>query len=185
MENEKHFSQHIEQPESEPKEYVVKFDESHFGDREIDPSIVADCNRIGDSWIPGAIGRWWTQICTENNLNPNERRLQNLAYHFIEVARNAFENVRSAEIKVIYEPNKFTFVVSDQGQGFESREDVEYLTSSEYGHGLYQVRKYADDFFLETGGRKYTKEKGKKKLVDMGTSDTITGSKITFIKNFE
>ena len=185
MENEKHFSQHIEQAEREPKKYIVRFDETHFGDEEIDPKAVQANREYGSSWIPGAINEWWPQICSENNLNPNEKKLQTVLLHFIEVARNASEKVGSGEIKVIFEPKKITFEVSDQGQGFGRQEDVEYLTSPQYGHGLSQVRRYADEFSVETGGKKYTKTKGKRKLVDMGVSDITTGSKITFIKNFE
>ncbi|MBI2607287.1 MAG: hypothetical protein HYW51_00435 [Candidatus Doudnabacteria bacterium] len=185
MENEKYFSQDIEQHEHGPKMYSIRFDESHFGDREIDPEVVRFQTEHGSSWIPGAINEWWSQICAENNLNPNEKKLQNMLYHFIEVARNAFENVGSGEIKIIFEPKKITFEVSDQGQGFGGQEGVEYLTSSQYGHGLSQVRRYADEFSLETGGKKYAKTRGKRKLADMGASDITAGSKITFIKNFE
>lgn len=183
MENKKYFLQHIEQSEHEPKAYNIRFDESHFGDEEIDPKIVKVQAERGSSWIPGAINEWWAQMCSENNLNPNEKRLQNTSYHFIEVARNAFENVGSGELKVIFEPKKITFEVSDQGKGLGDQEDVEYLTSLQYGHGLYQVKKYADEFSVETGGKKYAKVKNKRKLVEIGLSDVTRGSKITFVKN--
>lgn len=106
MENEKHFSQNIEHTESVPKTYSVRFDESHFGDHEINPHVVQVQAERGSSWIPGAIGEWWSEICPKNNLNPNDRKLQNIMIHLIEVARNAFENVGSGELKVIFNPKK-------------------------------------------------------------------------------
>lgn len=183
MENEKHFSQHIEQPESEPRIYTINFDKTHFGDSEIDPKLVFDCNRRGDSWIPEKIDEWWAQICSENNLNPNERRLKNLMYHFIEVARNAFEKVGSGELKVTFEPKKIVIVVHDQGEGFGDADDVNNAMAM--GHGLSQVKKYADEFVVETNGRKYVKGKGKQKLIESQDTDIQRGSKITFIKNFK
>jgi anti-sigma regulatory factor (Ser/Thr protein kinase) len=185
MENEKHFSQNIEQPEHEPKTYVVRFDESHFGDEEIDPNVVRNQAESGSSWIPQSINEWWSKICSESNLNPSDKKLEKILLHLIEVARNAFEKVGSGEIKVIFEPKKITFEVADKGQGFGNQEDVEYLTSSQYGHGLSQARRYSDEFLIETNEKKYAKAKGKGKLVNMGVSDITTGSKITFIKNFE
>lgn len=183
MENQKHFSQNIEQPKREPKTYVIRFDKSHFGDEEIDPHIVRIQAERNSSWIPQAISEWWSKICSESNLNPNDRRLQNLSYYFIEVARNAFEKVGSGELKVIFEPKRITIVVYDQGGGFGDADDVNYAMAM--GHGLSQVKKYADEFSIETNGKKYVKVKGKSKLVESLETDIQQGSKITFIKNFK
>lgn len=183
MENEKHFSEQIKQPERGPRVHTINFDETHFGDREIDPKVVRSTQMYGDSWLPGEIDKWWAQICSENNLNPNERKLQNLMYHFVEVARNAFEKIGSGELKVIFEPKRITTVVHDQGEGFGDANDVNYAMSM--GRGLSQVKKYANEFIIETNGKKYTKAKGKSKLIESQDTDIQQGLKITFIKNFK
>jgi len=183
MENENHFSQQIEQEGIEPKIHLVRFDRSHFGDREIDPKVVRDCSTRGDSWIPGAIDRWWAQICAENNLNPDEDSLQYFIYHLIEVARNAFEKVGSGELKVTLEPKRIIVVVQDQGQGFGDANNVHYAMAM--GHGLSEVKKYADEFIIETNGRKYTKTKDESRLVESQDTDIQQGAKITFTKTFE
>ena len=180
MENEKYFSQHIEQPEHEPKMYNIRFDESHFGDCEIDPEAVRIQAERGSSWIPEAINEWWVQICSENNLDPENKRLDRILLHLIEVARNAFEKVGSGEIKVIFEQKGITFIVSDDGYGFKNpNEDM--LPN----HGLDLAKKFANEFIIETNGRKFEKVKGKRKLVETKDTSVQQGSKITFIKNFE
>jgi anti-sigma regulatory factor (Ser/Thr protein kinase) len=178
MENENHFYQ--EAKEIEPKFYEVRFDESGFGDKKL-PIF----NRIGGYGLPGLINEWWEKICAQQGINSNDKKLKNVDYFLLELGKNAFEHAEGGEIKVIFEPNKITIVVSDQGQGFENKNDVDYSSSSQMGHGLSQARKYADEFVIETHGKKYSKIKGKRNLMDVGVSDITTGSKITITKNFE
>lgn len=179
MENEKHFYPTPESKERPVHEYSVNFlsythSEAEKAERTYDTDGLLDMLRD-----------WWKQICDENNIDPNDKKLKNVDYYIMELGKNALEHAQGGEIKVIFEPEKITVMVSDRGQGFKDQEDVEYSTSSQYGHGLYEVRRYADEFSIETGGRKYIKEKGKRKLINVGVSNTTTGSKITFIKNFE
>ena len=178
MENEKHFYPSIESKERLTREYTVNFLSSFY------PDAKKTEKTYDTAGLVGMLNTWWDKICTERGLSPKDKKVFNIGYHVIELGKNALEHAHGGEIKVIFEPDKITVIVSDQGQGFENYDDVEYSTSSQYGHGLYGVRKYADDFSVETGGKKYVKEKGKKKLVDTGISDITTGSKITFIKKF-
>lgn len=182
MKNEKHFSQNIEQAEGAPRTFSIKFDKSHFGDNEINPDIVAKYEKYGTcyGWIPGRIGRWWEKICSENSLEIKKKELEGVLYYLVEVARNALEKVGSGEIKVIFEPNKIIVTISDQGHGFE--DPNKNILSN---HGLDHVRKYADEFIIETNGAKFTKIPKKKKLARSEDTDVKRGSKITFIKNFE
>jgi anti-sigma regulatory factor (Ser/Thr protein kinase) len=174
MENEKHF--YPEYKEAEPKSYEVYFDDEHFGDTE---------KPIDTDALVGKMHTWWEQICTENSIDHDDKIYGEIHYHLMELGKNALEHGDGGMINVIFEPDKITVIVSDKGQGFEDMGDVEYSSSSQYGHGLYEVRRYADEFSIESGGKKYGKVKSKRKLVDMGASDITTGSKITFIKNFE
>jgi len=128
----------------------------------------------------GALNDWWQKICTESGLNLNSKELKKIDYYLLEIARNAFENIGSGEIKVIFEPKKATIIITDHGHGFENpNEDIQL------GHGLHQVKKYADEFIIESNGAKFTKIPKRKKLVKTEDTDIMQGSKITFIKNFE
>jgi len=129
------------------------------------------------------LNTWWTTICTKNNIDTNDQKLQNIAYYIMELGKNALEHAGGGEIKVIFEPTKITVIVTDQGQGFEDLDNVNYYSSEEFGHGLYEINQYADKFYIESKGKKYAKIKGKTKLTEIGTSNVTTGSKITFIKN--
>lgn len=174
MENEKHFYPILESKENEPKAHQVDFDDNHFGEIEAP---------IDTLTLVGKLNTWWDKICTENGLNPDDEKIFNFGYYVIELGKNALEYADGGEIKVIFEGQRITIMVTDQGQGFEDLNDINYSTS--LGHGLSEVRKYADEFTIETNGKKYTKVKGKRKLVETQESDIKQGSKITFIKNFE
>ena len=150
MENEKHFYQTQESKEVEPKSYGVHFDNNHFGDTER-PQGTSTHDLVGE------LNNWWESICTKQGINPEDKSLKHVDYHLMELGKNALEYADGGEIKVIFEPNKITVVVSDQGQGFKNQNDVEYSSSSQYGHGLYEVRKYADEFSVETGGKNMPK----------------------------
>jgi hypothetical protein len=171
MENEKHF--YPETKETKPISYEVHFDGKHFGDVQ---------KPLGTCGLVGELNDWWQKICTEGGINPEDERFKNVDYYLVELGKNALEYADGGEIKVIFEPDIITVVITDQGQGFEDQNDVEYSTSSQMGPGLSQVRKFADEFVVETGGKKYAKAKGKRKLVLMGVSDITVGSKINFIK---
>ncbi|KKR18931.1 MAG: hypothetical protein UT48_C0039G0006 [Parcubacteria group bacterium GW2011_GWE2_39_37] len=181
METERHFSQLIEKKESTPKTYTIKFDSRSFGDKKIDSLVVKYWKQFGDPWLPGAVSEWWEKICLDNKLDPTSENLRELELHLIEIARNAFEEVGNGEIKLIFEPHKITAVVTDQGPGFESPPN-ELMWSM---HGLDLVKKYADEFSIETNGIRYSKESSDSDLIESGEADIKTGSKITFIKNFE
>jgi anti-sigma regulatory factor (Ser/Thr protein kinase) len=174
MINERHF--YLEKKEAKTKSYEVDFNDRHFGEIE---------RPGGTDKLVGDLHNWWAKICSEAGLNPEAKHLAKAHYYIMELGKNALEHGDGGKIKVIFELHKITVITTDQGHGFEDLEDVEYCSSSQYGHGLNEVRKYSDDFCVESGGRKYAKVKGKRKLIDSGESDIKTGSKITFIKNFE
>lgn len=184
MKNEKHFSQNIEQHETKPKIYSVTFNRYpwSFSDErvKISPQAVADNELGGHSWLPGAVNTWWSQICSENNLNPEEKRLKKIKSCLNEIARNAFEKVGGGEIKVIFESKKVTITVTDQGHGFKNPNENILA-----GHGLHQVKSYADEFTIETNGKKFTKIKDKKEFIETENTNIQQGSKISFIKKIE
>ncbi len=176
MENEKHFYPTPESKEIEPKSYGVHFDNNHFGDTER-PKGTSTHDLVGE------LNGWWKRICTEQGVNPEDKSLKQVDYYLMELGKNALDYTGGGEIKVIFESNKITVVVSDQGQGFEDpNDDILYGSP---GHGLSEVKRYADEFIIETNGAKFTKAPKKKKLVRSEETDIQQGSKITFIKNFE
>ncbi|MFA6307464.1 MAG: hypothetical protein WCS88_02145 [Patescibacteria group bacterium] len=180
MNNENNFSQNIEQPEQWPKKISVQFDQNHFDGQEIDKKAVDYQKDSGNSWLPGSLNNWWKKICLENEPEVSAEELGEIIYYLIEVARNAIEKVGSGEIEVIFDKNKITFVVTDQGVGFENP-----LQQIKPKHGLYEVRGYADEFTIETNGKKYTKIPNSLNLDQSEETDVIQGSRITFTKNYD
>jgi anti-sigma regulatory factor (Ser/Thr protein kinase) len=73
-------------------------------------------------------------------------------------------------------------VVDNKGWDGDPNDDILYGSP---GHGLSGVKRYADEFIIETNGMKYAKTTKKKKLVLSKDTNVQQGSKITFIKNFE
>jgi len=53
------------------------------------------------------------------------------------------------------------------------------------GHGLCEVKKFADTFLLETGGRRYEKIKGKKGLVVAVVPGGTKGLRVRFSKKYK
>ncbi len=159
--------------ENQPKIYKIKFDESHFGNRTIEPDFL----KFNNPWIAGAINRWWEEICLKNNIKI-DARIRRIKLLLIEIARNTFEKVGSGDINVYFEQSKITIIVSDQGEGF--RDPNEQMSK---GHGLYQVKNYADEFSIESNGKKFTKILNSEKLLETKDVDIKKGSKVTFVKN--
>lgn len=178
MENEKYFYPTPESNEQPAREYSFNFLSYAHPEAE-------QAKRTYDTdTLVGMLNDWWKQICDANNINPNDKKLKNIDYFMMELGKNALEHADGGEIKIIFEAHGITVAVSDQGQGFKNLDDIEHFSSAQYCHGLYEVRKYADEFSVETGGKKYAKAKYKRRLIEIGTSDITRGSKITFMKNF-
>ena len=101
----------------------------------------------------------------------------------MELGKNALEIAEGGEIKVIFEPDKIKVVVTDdKGWDGDPNDDILYGSP---GHGLSGVKRYADEFIIESNGVKFTKVPKKKKLVKTEDTEVEQGTKITFIKNFE
>lgn len=159
--------------EKEPKISSIRFDGSHFGEIE---------KRVGTYEVSSGLDEWWQKVCGENNIDPNDKKLKNIDYYMIELGKNALECADGGEIKVIFEKDKITVVVTDQGQGFEDPND-DILVAPD--HGLSKVKHYADEFIIETNSKKFTKVPKKKKLISSENTDVRQGSKITFVKKLE
>ena len=168
------FNREIEQSESEPRFNSIQFDSSHFGEAE---------KSVDTNEVVGELNGWWKKICVENKIDPDDRRFKNIDYFIIELGKNALEHADGGEIKVLFENDKITVIVTDRGQGFENpNDDILYGVP---GHGLSEVKRYADEFIIETNGKKFTKVPKKKKLVSSEDTDVQSGTRITFIKKFE
>ena len=122
-----------------------------------------------EDWkLADRFNNWWNDLCKKNGFNPESKRFGMLSYHIMELARNALQNTGNGSIKVTFNPKNVTVVVFDDGPGFDEGPLYHYA-SHFYGHGLYGVVEYADEFSLETHKRKYVKDKDG--LEKIGSSD--------------
>jgi anti-sigma regulatory factor (Ser/Thr protein kinase) len=95
------------------------------------------------------------------------------------LGKNALEHAGGGEIKVLFGIGKITVIVTDQGPGFENpNDDIEALPE----HGLSEVKKFSDEFMIETNGRRFTKIPGKRKLVVTEDTRVVHGTRITLVK---
>ena len=157
-----------------PKTFTVHFDGSHFGSLE----------RPTDTYgVVGGLNKWWDDLCTQEGFNPDDKRFGKIIYFIIELGKNALEYGESGEVKVIFNPNEITAIVTDSGPGFEDPNDnIEAFPH----HGLSSLKQYADKFTIETNGRKFIKIPKKRKLViSEETTDVQRGARITFSKRLK
>ena len=177
MENEKHFYPIPESKEQPVHEYSVNFLSSLHPEAE-------QAEKTYDTFgLLTMMSEWWKKICLENNIIPDDKKLKNVDYYIMELGKNALEYAGGGEIKVIFDPDKIRVVVIDnKGWDGDPNDDILYYSP---GHGLSEVKKFADEFIIETNGQKFTKIPKRKKLVRTQDTDIKQGSKITFIKNFE
>ena len=83
--------------------------------------------------------------------------------------------------KVTFDKNNVTFVVTDQGPGFENP-----IQQIKRQHGLYEVEGYADQMIIETNGKKYIKEPNTWGIaLSKEKTDIKQGSRITFTKKYD
>ena len=165
----------IEEEKKEPKIHSVQFDNSHFGE------IYSPIDTLG---LVAEMNDWWQNISVENGYpNKDDKRWKNVDYYMMELGKDALEwGDGEREIKIILEGDRITVVVSDQGNGFENpNDDIE----SHPNHGLFVVKKFADEFIIETNGKKFTKVPKKRKLAMTEETDVKKGTRITFVKNLK
>jgi len=168
------FNHGIEKRENEPRFNSIQFDNSHFGETE---------KSMGTEQIVEKLNEWWEKICSENKVDPDDKKFKNIDYFIMELGKNALEHANGGEIKVLFENDKITVIVTDHGQGFENpNDDILYGAP---GHGLSEVKHYEDEFIIETNSKKFTKVPKKKKLVSSEDTDIQNGTRIIFIKKFE
>lgn len=177
MENENHFYSIPEAKEKTIKEYSVNFfDFSRPEAKQAGRSYDTD-------ELVTMLNKWWQQICAENNVDPEDKKFKKFDYYLMELGKNALEYADGGEIKVIFETNKITAIVTDdKGWDGDPNDDILYGSP---GHGLSVVKSYADEFIIETNGVKFTKAPKKRNFVKNEDTDIKQGTKITFIKNFE
>lgn len=177
MENEKHFYPTPESHEQPTREYSVNF--LSF----IHPDAEKAEKTYDTQELVAMMNKWWKQICEENNIDPNDKKFNNVDYYIFELGKNALEHAGGGKIKVIFESEKITVTISDQGEGFVDRFHIDYELSA--GRGLEQAYNFADEFSIETNGKKYVKLGSNDTLTESEETDIKHGTKITFIKNFE
>lgn len=174
MENESSYLLSNEKKVAETRTHKIDFDSGHFGNIK---------RPVGTDELVGEINGWWKKICAENIVDPEDNQLARFDYYLLELGKNALEHGEGGEIKVRFESSRIIATVLDYGQGFEDLDEIEYYSSSQMGHGLWEVRNYSDEFIVETNGKKFIKIKNEKGLVEAGGSNILSGSRITFVKN--
>jgi len=172
MENERKF---YPSREVAPQSHTICFDKKHFEKTE---------RLIDTDTLVGLLNQWWDKTCVENGLDPREKKLEDIGYYLIELGKNALELENNGIIKVIFEENKITVIVTNSGQGWDGNpnDDILYGTP---GHGLSQTKKFADEFVIETNQKKYIKVSKNIKLKEADNPELKEGSRITFIKNLK
>ncbi len=132
--------------------------------------------------VVGKLTEWWEASCTAHAVDPDDKRFKNVLYFILELAKNALEHGYGGEVQALFGNGAITVTVTDHGQGFENpNDDILYGAP---GHGLSQVKGYADELTIETNGKKFVKVPKRKRLLDSDETDVKTGTKITFVKKF-
>lgn len=136
--------------------------------------------------LPGNIGTWFDEFCLMNSLDFNNKIINLIGYHIIELAKNAYDygESRDSFIEIKIREGSIEITVQDFGRGFEDPLD-EINSSMGGGFGLRSTMRFSDDFFIETRGKKFCKEttkSQKKRLVYAAQSDVVLGSRIIFTK---
>ena len=132
--------------------------------------------------VVGRFNRWWDEICSQTGNNPRNKIFENIGYFLIELAKNALEYTAGAEVKVSFEEDRVVIVVHDQGDGFDDPNDDMFASPD---HGLSETKRFADEFTIESNGKRFSKERRKRNLVYVGETDVLSGAKITFVKHFK
>lgn len=173
MKNEKHFHPNPEAKEQPTREYAVNFVAFN------NPKAKQAEKTYDTGTLVRMLNDWWDDLCKERGFKPGNKKMDTIGYYILELGKNALEHAGGGEIKAIFEPDKIKVVVTD-GKGWEGDPNDDILYGSP-GHGLSEAKRYADEFTIETRGKKYTKASRRPELVE---SEGIVqpGSKITFIK---
>jgi len=165
------FQPRVEQKE-EPRIHTLRFDDTHFGDTKI---------ALGTLEFVAEFNPWWDNVCEENRLDPRNPFWEEVGYQIMELGKNAIEyGGVEGEIQIILEKDKVTAIVTDKGVGFENPNTE--IVFNKPGHGLSEVKEYADEFSIETNGKKFTKTPNKPNLIRSKQTDVKEGTRITLVK---
>lgn len=149
----------------------VPFDNTHFDNKEVPPYSIE---------LSGKLNEWWDAFCIKNRLDPQTEPFREFSYHFIRLGLNAMEDAGGGEISVVISNKKIIATITDQGEGIE---DPNAEIKKYPDRGLDRSKTYADEFTVESRGKKYTKQRGKKKLVLSLDTDVEKGTRITLARN--
>jgi anti-sigma regulatory factor (Ser/Thr protein kinase) len=171
----------IENKAELPRVYVAEFDKSHFGDfRPADPE-----NSYG---FYNEIRAWTGSIADENpsvNFESSDKNQTGFNDCLFELMKNAQDYGNGkGEMRISVDSDRVGAVVSDDGEGFKiSPNKLGEDPDDIHGYGLSVIKNYADEFSLETNGKKYTKVNGESDLSESDDTDITHGTRVTFVKN--
>ena len=128
--------------------------------------------------IPELIGKWWKEISKESGTKASQGKLYAVGNYLVALVKNILGDGKSdGKISAIFDSEKIEIVIEDFGS---DEKEINLNISGDYG--MKEVLEYADDFFVETKGRQYGKDR-RNNLEEVDDSELYVGSRVTFIKD--
>lgn len=128
--------------------------------------------------LPGTLSEWWDSLTPAGISRRTAKKLNELLYHTIELARNALACSEDALVIASVSESEMTIVFADSGPGFDPVSARNHSHGG--GFGFCHAFLFADAFKVESFGRRY--EKRGKALVYTGESHVKRGSRIILNK---
>ena len=128
--------------------------------------------------ITEIVGAWWKETSKEANSKATPGKLYAIGNYLIELAKNSLSDGKSdGKIKAFFDSERIKIEIeafSDEGREMNLNVGGNY--------GMKETIEYADDFVVESNGKRWEKASVREMLQEYGESNLRTGSKVTFIK---
>lgn len=130
------------------------------------------------SVLPSTMEEWWVSLTPTGLSRRTAKKLDELLYHTIELARNALEYADDALVIASLSNREMTVIFTDSGPGFDPVFALDHSRGG--GFGFRHAFSFADTFRVDVFGRRY--EKRGEALVYTGESPARQGSRIFLSK---
>ncbi len=139
-------------------------------------SVEIEAGKAGS--IPETVSVWWKEISKEAQSRTSPGKLYAIGNYLVEMAKNSLSDGKSdGKITAYFDDERIKITI----EAFSG--EVRELNLNVGGsYGMKEAIDYADDFIVESAGKRYEKAKVRELLEEYGDTELRTGSKVTFIK---
>lgn len=144
-----------------------------------------DGTHLDSATLPGVFNEKFDTFLERQGLNPQEQQVSDIGYYALELCKNAIEYGGSGTIETHIKDKEIWVLVTTPESRQYDFSNPNHIIEAKPMHGLDQVKQFADQFMIETGGRLFRKIGNDEPLEETEDPDPTGDIRITFVKKLQ